>query len=210
MGLTDPPWQFGYPDGTDRPCDGAAAIASLADRLDLHLTSWQADYERLRRRPAAYVSYDSTLPYTINKAALDTAQFNTVQLDTAGMVDLNKRPDRIYFPESPRPALYAVGGTLIGRAPTYPQWVDIRIATNCKFSYDVGDPNPRGFTEREENWDRGDPTGEVFSVGGLILAYQSIDSGSDLYMWLEIASSIEFAVTAANMWAFWLTDAIVT
>jgi hypothetical protein len=212
MGYTDPPWYFNYPDGTDRPCGGATEIYTLAAQLDFHLTNWEADYERLRRRPAACVSYESTLPYTLNKAALNTAQFNTVQLDTADMVDLNARPDRIYFPMSPRPALYAVGGTLIGRTPTYPQWADIRIATNCKFSYDVGNPIAKPFTDREGNWERGDTYGEVFTVGGTILVNSNIEDAYDvdLYMWLEIASAVEFAVQSANMWAFWLTDAIVT
>lgn len=211
MGLTDPPWQMPYPAGTDRPCDGALAIELLGTRLDYHLTNWSRDDARLRRRPAAFVSYESTVTYPLNRYALDIAQFNTVSLDTAGMVDLNKRPDRVYFPVPYRPALYAVGGTIVGNSAVAPSTVDVRIGTNALYSYQSGTAFPQ--IERDQTQDRGDPRGEIFSVGGSIIAYQNSDTGvfgDELYMWMEINAGVEFTVAYAELWAFWLTDLVVS
>lgn len=211
MGLTGFPWQLPYPDGTDRPCDGPAAIEWLADRMDYHVTNWRGDDERLRRRPAAFVSYESTSTYTINRAALDTVQFNNVLLDTAQMTDLTARSDRVHFPAANRPALYAVGGTVMGRSAVFPTMVDMRISTNAQYTTSGGVRYP--FAERGQTQDRGDQRNEVFSVGGTVLAYTNSSTGSttdDLYMWLEINSGIEFTVVYAELWAHWLSDAVVS
>lgn len=208
MGTTGAPWQMPYPDGTARPCDAADAIAALGARLDEQITAWGRDDARLRRRPAAVVAYESTTTYTINRAALDQAQFNTVLLDTAGMVDLGSRPDRIYFPATPRPALYAIGGQVIGRSTVQPTTVDVRLNTNARWSTPLAvDWQP--YREREQTQDRGDQQGEVFGVGGTMIVHRplsSVDETAPIYMWLEIASGGELTVARASMWAFWLTD----
>lgn len=213
MGLTAVPWQLSYPDSSDRPSDAADSLFQLADRMDYHLSNWQADDARLRRRPAAKVTYDSTVRYKLNSQALYVAYYNNVQQDTAGMVDLQKRADRIYFPRSPRPALYAVGGTIVGLGDvTDLSTSRIRLVSNSRWSFSGGVAYP--FTTRDSSKNGTDTTrGETWQISTTILAYQSTDTGAyddDQWVQLEInpelGVSVNFTVWYADLWAFWLTD----
>lgn len=211
MGYTASPWQLNYPDFDERPNLAAEQLYQLADRMDYHLTSWRADDDRLRRRAAAKVTYDSTVRYKINSQALNVVYYNNVQCDTAGMVDLQRRPDRIYLPRDHRPALYVVGGTVVGLAATNPSVPDIRLNTNARWSIDTSqNPQvPYQFTSRDQNQDRGDSArGETFQISTQVLAYYPIDGGSDDDIWcqIEINSGIDFTVWYADLWAFWSTD----
>lgn len=213
MGLTASPWSLPYPEATDRPKDAADQLFRLADRMDLHLTNWQADDTRLRRRPAAKITYDSTVRYKLNSQALYIAYYNNVQCDTAGMVDLQKRADRIYFPRSPRPALYAVGGTIYGLTNvTDLSYSRIRLVSNSRWSISGG--VPLEFTTRDWGKNGTDTQrGETWSIATTMLAYQATDTGGfndDLWVQLEInpetSTSVDFTVWYADLWAFWLTD----
>ena len=211
MGITAAPWQLPYPDAGDRPENGADVLYRLADRMDYHLTNWRADDDRLRRRPAAKVTYDSTVRYKVNSTAQSVITYNNVQLDTFGMTDLQRRADRIYLPGSPRPALYAVGGTVVGLSAVTPSVPDIRLTSNARWSIDtVPNPDvPYPYTSRDQNQDRGDTTrGETFQVSTIINVYKATDGAYDDEIWIgmECNSGTDFTVWYADMWAFWVTD----
>lgn len=208
MGLTASPWTLSYPDATDTPDVADTYLWQLADRMDYLLSNWAADDERLRVRPAAKVSYDSTVRYKINSTGQSTVTYNTVQVDTAGMTDLQRRADRIYLPVANRPGLYAVGGTIHGIADnlTFSQ-PDIRISSNARWSISGGVQYP--FTTRDTNWDRHETVyGETFSCSTMMVAYQAVDGGFDDELWisLEINNGFNFTVWYADMWAFWVSD----
>ncbi len=218
MGGTGAPWDLSYPDGTDRPSQAFEALFNLADDMDYHLSNWQKQWDRLRRRPAAKLTYDSTVRYAINKTALSTVQYNNVQLDTANMTDLQRRADRLYLPHEPRPSLYMIGGTVVGWPTTVPSVPDIRLATNAQWSIDTT-PNPDvpyAFDTRDLNQARTDQSrGETFQVSSLILNYvntagyfASSGAGSlaDIWVQIEINSGVEFTVYYADLYAFWVTD----
>lgn len=214
MGSTAAPWSLPYPDGTDRPQDGAFQLWQLADRMDFHLTNWQADDRRLRRRPAAKVSYDSTVRYNVGGLAnQDTVTFNNVQLDTFGMTDLQRRADRLYLPRTPRPALYMCGGSVVGlsnnAAP--PVWPTLSLTSNARWSIDTV-PSPDveyPFVTRDQNRDQGESVrGETLTISNILLAYEAVNAGFDDEIWisLEILSPFTFSVWYADLWAFWTTD----
>ena len=208
MGLTASPWTLSYPEPGDRPDHGAEDLWMIADRMDFLLTRWAADDERLRKRPMAKVSYDSTVRYKINSTGQSTVTYNTVQVDNAGMTDLQRRADRIYLPVDNRPGLYAVGGSIYGLADnlTFSQ-PDIRISSNAKWSTSGGIDYP--FTTRDINWDRHETVyGETFSCSTLMHAYQAVDGGFNDELWvsLEINSGFNFTVWYADMFAFWVSD----
>lgn len=212
---TGAPWNLPYPASTDRPDLAYDQLYNLANRVDYHSSVWARQWERLRRRPAAKMSYDSTVRYKINTRALSTVQFNNVQLDTAQMTDLQKRADRIYLPYDPRPALYMVGGSVTGFPATAISYPDIQLVTNAQWSLDTT-PNPDvpySYSTRDQNASRTDsPRGETFQVSSIVLAYQNIEGYqttpglADIWMQIEINSSSELTVYSADMWAFWLTD----
>lgn len=207
MGLTTN-WAIWYPNSTGRPDRGPNDILLLANTMDSHLTRWRADDDRLRRRPAAKVSYNSTVRYTINSTAQATVRYNTVELDTAGMTDLQRRDDRIYLPKTNRPGLYLVGGSINGLANNLAQSVpDIRLSTNAKWSRQSSVDYP--FTTRDMNQDRHETTaGEFFQVSTVVNAYQAVNDAFNAEIWvgLEINSGFDFTVWSADLWAFWLSD----
>jgi hypothetical protein len=211
MGSTGAPFSLDYPDPTDAPTNAASELYSLANDMDYWLTRWTRDRDRLRRRPAARLAYESTVRYVINKTALSTVQFNTVTLDTAMMTDLQKRPDRIYLPTQNRPGLYACGGMVIGMPATLPSYPDIRLATNAMWYQDIT-TNPdteHSYDTRDMNLAKTDTyRAETFQVSTQVLAYQAVGGGFDDDMWIqiEINSGAEFTVWSAEMWAFWMTD----
>jgi hypothetical protein len=212
VGYTASPWQIQYPDPGERPQLAADTIYYMAQRMDDHLSSWRSDDDRLRRRPAAKVTYDSTVQYKINSQALNVVYYNNVQCDTAGMVDLQRRPDRLYFPRNLRPALFVVGGTVVGNAAVQPSVPDIRLNTNAQWSLDLA-PTPDvlyPFTTRDQNQDRGDVArGETFQVSSQILTYFPTTGGGqfgEIWAQIEINSGIDFTVRYADLWAFWSTD----
>lgn len=95
-----------YPDPTARPCDGDEAMKALAERMQTWLLLWQETYARAERRPAAEVQYIPAVAgtfQTLSPTGQSRPYFNTVGLDTANMVDLGKRADRIVFT---RPGCY--------------------------------------------------------------------------------------------------------
>lgn len=211
MGSTGSPFNLPYPDAGDRPDLAATALYSLADRMDDQLTAWAADRNRLRRRPAAHVSWESTERYVINKTALNTVQYNTVGLDTAGMTDLQRRSDRLYLPPTRRPAIFACGGMVIGMPASVPSAPDIRLATNATW-YDQVSPPPEvrhSYDTRDMNSARTDEhRGETFQVSTQVLNYQPVEYPYTGPIWvqIEINSGLEFTVWEAQLWAFWLTD----
>ncbi len=208
MGLTASPWTLSYPDPTDRPDDAHTYLWLLANRMDYLLTQWAGDDERLRVRPIAKVSYDSTVRYQINAAGQSTVTYNTVQVDTASMTDLQRRADRIYLPVTNRPGFYAVGGTIHGLADNLAlSQPDIRISSNARWAISGGTQYP--FTTRDTNWDRHETVyGETFSCSTIMHAYQAVDQGFDDEIWvsLEINNGFNFTVWYADMWAFWVSD----
>jgi hypothetical protein len=212
MGNTGSPFNLDYPDPTDSPAGVASdALYYLASDMDYQTASFARDQERLRRRPAAKLAYESTVRYTINKTALSTVQFNTVALDTAKMTDLQRRPDRIYLPRFPRPALYFCGGYVVGMPVTLPSYPDIRLATNALWYQDIT-PNPdieHSYDTRDMNLAKTDTyRAETFQVSTQVFAYQAVGGGfqDDIWIQLEINSGAEFTVWSAEMWAFWTTD----
>lgn len=215
MGSTASPWNIRYPDAGDRPSLAWSALHDLGNDMDRHVSNWQGEWDRLRRRQAAKLTYDSTVRYAINKAALSTVQYNNVQLDTSGMTDLQRRSDRIYLPAAPRPALFLCGGTVVGWPSVVPSYPDIRLATNAQWSIDTT-PNPDvpyAFDTRDQNLAKTDQSrGETFQVSALVLNYMntagyvSSPGFSDIWLQIEINSGIDFTVYAADLWAFWTTD----
>lgn len=213
MGLTASPWQLPYPDPTDRVRDAASSLYYLADRMDFHLTNWRGDDDRLRRRPAAKMTYSSNVKYKINTQALSVVYYNNVQLDTAGMADLQRRPDRIYLPTSNRPALYVCGGTVVGIPALNPSVPDIRLNTNARWSINTAtSPSTLyNYSTRDTNVSRTDTTrGETFLVSSQVLAYTPVDgvqtTDGDIWIQIEINSGNDFTVWYADLWAFWSTD----
>jgi hypothetical protein len=215
MGSTAAPWSLPYPDSTDRPQDGADALWRLADRMDEHLTDWRADDNRLRRRPAAKVSYDSTVKYHIGGPATQaTVTYNTVQLDTGGMTDLQRRADRIYLPRSPRPALYMVGGSVVGLSdinPLPPLFPTLSMTSNARWTIDtVPAPDVEyPFLTRDQNADYGESVrGETLTISTMVNAYEAVDGAFDDELWvaMEVTTLTTFSVWYADMWAFWTTD----
>ena len=215
MGSTGAPWNIEYPDATDLPRLVSADLLDMANTMDSHVSTWEQQWNRLRRRPAAKLSYDSSVRYKINKTALSTVQYNNVLLDTAQMTDLQKRTDRIYLPYQPRPSLFLCGGTIIGLPVTLPGYPDIRLATNAQWSVNTT-PTPSiryGYDTRDMNAARTDTSrGETFQVSALVLNYGNLDGNistpglSDIWVQLEINSGVEFTVWQADLWAFWATD----
>lgn len=214
MGDTGTPYFYPFPDATDRPDDVALAMYSLLDLHDNYATSMEEDWERLARRPACHVSYESTVRYQINRTALANVQYNTVRLDTANMADLQLRADRIYLPKSP-PALYFVGGTVVGWPTSAPSVPDIRLTTNARWSVDTA-PAPDvywEYTARDQNQARTDSTlGETFQISTMVLANEAIDwyqggaLNADIWCQIEINSGVPFTVYYADLWAFWVSD----
>lgn len=211
MGTTGTPWFLPWPEGSERPSNAYDALFSLANSMDNHLSRWQTEWDRLKRRPAARLAYESSVRYVINKTALSTVQYNNVHLDTAGMTDLQKRGDRLYLPRSPRPALYMCGGMVVGLPSVLPSYPDIRLATNARFTLDtVPNPDvPYGYDTRDVNYARTDTSrGETFQVSTLVLAYQTVDGlyDDDIWVQIEINSGVDFTVWGADLYAFWATD----
>lgn len=212
MGLTASPWQLTYPDPGDRPSVAADELYFLADRMDYHLTNWQADDARLRRRPAAKLTYDSTVKYKLNSQALYIVYYNNVQCDTGGMTDLQRRADRIYLPRTPRPAIYTVGGSITGLAgATDLSSTVIRLSTNALWSIQSTVHYP--YVTRDYGQNGTDTVrGETFTVSSQVLAYQAVGAAFDDEIWVQLeiqpdlSISVDFNVWYADLWAYWSTD----
>jgi hypothetical protein len=205
---TASPWTLWYPSSTQRPRQGTEDLLLLANGMDAHMTRWRADDDRLRARPAAKVSWNSTVRYKVNSTAQATIKYNTVELDTGGMTDLQRRNDRIYLPATNRPGLYLVGGSINGLADNLATSVpDVRITSNAVWSKSGGVDYP--FTTRDANQDRHETTaGEYLQTSTVVLAYQAALGGfsDELWVGMEINESFNYTVWYAELYAFWITD----
>lgn len=92
-----------YPDGTDRPCEGAEQIQQLAQDYDAAVQSLVADARNVRNVPMARARWNGG---STTLAASAPLKADTVEIDTGGFLDLASFPDRITFPVAGR---YVVG-----------------------------------------------------------------------------------------------------
>lgn len=94
-----------YPTGPDRPCDSWQTWDQFVGTLDGLMTSLNSDLNRTARaRPIAKVSTD--VPQLLRPGTV--LVFDTVQVDTDGMVDLNLAPTVIAPKRAGRYAIEAV------------------------------------------------------------------------------------------------------
>lgn len=208
MPNTAAPWSLWYPGASQRPRQGTEDLLLLANSMDYHMGDWRADDDRLRKRPAAKLSYNSTVRYVVNSTFQATIRFNTVELDTGGMTDLQRRNDRIYLPRMNRPGLFLVGGSINGAANNLSASTpDVRITSNAIWAKVAGTDYP--FTTRDAMKDRSELTqGEHLAVSTIINSYQAARGGflDEIWVGMEINSNFNYTVRQADMYAFWVTD----
>lgn len=181
-------WALPFPDGTDRPCDTPTVLGRLADRLRTVFDTFDTSLNVVTVRPAAMVSFQSSTPQTLTNQN-SRVQFTTVEHDTAQMVDLTRRADRISLN---RAAVWAVGGMLTGTTGTVGNVIEVSLNAQALAP-------TQSFIDDGRD---GAPTdGELVSAGGLVVA-------TSAFGWIEFSylAGAPLTVTSASMWAFWVAD----
>ena len=103
-------WAIPYPQSTDRFCDGYLFTQEMAERVDAILDGFDTDFTRVEFPPAAEVSL--TADHVDASATGDTVPWDTVEFDTASMVNLSLLPTAIMI-DSDATAIYVAGGDFI-------------------------------------------------------------------------------------------------
>lgn len=124
MPTCTPVYGLTYAIGSDRPCDIGATLCTFADEVEVELDRLDAIVDRTADSvPMAQVRMTLTTAYPVGTS---TVGFDTVDVDTAGMVDLTDDPYTILLPYGGRYLIYAnaigntigVGNTVILTAAT--------------------------------------------------------------------------------------------
>jgi hypothetical protein len=102
-------WAIPYPQSTDRFCDGYLFTQEMAERVDAILDDFDTDFTRVEFPPAAEVSLSTD--HVDVSATGEPVPWNTVEFDTAGMVNLSLLPTAISI--SDVNSVYVTGGDLI-------------------------------------------------------------------------------------------------
>ncbi len=92
---------------TDDPKQVAGYLGTLAREVDQRVRSHFYDLGRSQRRPFALISLAS--PLTVDWTSYSYVQYDTVEEDTAGLVDLSVSASRIFLKET---GYWMVGGYL--------------------------------------------------------------------------------------------------
>lgn len=202
MGVTAN-WQLPYPEPLDRPCDGADAVAALAAKISSVFDSWDADLAWLRNPPAAMVSWESETPQSLAPNAAASVRFDTTQLDTASMVDLGQRPDRIYFP---RKGLYAVGASVVGQ-PSAVTTGKFSLKSNAT-EYATGGVQQTlvGYEFVDEDRLAAEADQRATAAGQVWVDPTVPEQPVPVWLEFDWLGSVTFTVTYAEMWAFWMSD----
>jgi hypothetical protein len=103
-------WAIPYPQSTDRFCDGYLFTQEMAERVDAILDDFDTDFTRVEFPPAAEVSLSAD--HVDVSATGEPVPWDTVEFDTAGMVNLSLLPTSITI-DSDVNSVYVAGGDLI-------------------------------------------------------------------------------------------------
>lgn len=130
-------YRFTYAIGTDPPCDIDETLCTFADEVEVELDRLDAIVDRVGDSvPMAQIRLTVPTAYPSNPtgAAPATIAFDTVDIDTANMVNLVDDPYTIRLPRAGRYLVYcnAVGNTigvgnvitLTGAGIAFDQWLD--------------------------------------------------------------------------------------
>ena len=187
---TTPTWALPYPAPTDAPCALPAVLDQLAARLDTVLGAIAADQATLGRPPTAVASYQSSTPQAISNTNR-IVQFNTVEQDNAGMIDLGRQADRILLP---RAGYWSVGAHLIGTNNSPGSYAGLVLNVANGASVVQFDDTDR---------DGAPADGELYSIGGLAQVTTPAAAWVDVRLGLN---PITITFTTAVLWATWIAD----
>lgn len=118
MPTCTPVYELPYAIGSDRPCDIGDTLCSFASEVELELDRLDTIVDRVVDTiPMAQVRMTVTTTYATNPGGLTPAvvAFDTVDFDTADMVNLTANPYVIMLPRAGRYIVYGqMFGTTIG------------------------------------------------------------------------------------------------
>lgn len=129
---------------SDDPRKMATYLKQLATDADLRMTAQFYDLDRSVTPPFCVAR--CTIPYTLDATQVPagasytgSVQFDTVEIDTAGMIDLSANPFSIKLPEL---GYYWVGGYALtsGMGTTVDDYVSVRAG-----SFELRDPRHDGL-----------------------------------------------------------------
>jgi hypothetical protein len=99
-------WAIPYPLGTDPFCDGDQFTQDIAERVDTLLDTFDSELVRIQQPPMAKVSVSTAVTLGVSPPSLETI-YDTVQYDTANMVNLAVDDNAITLPQN---GYYIQGG----------------------------------------------------------------------------------------------------
>jgi hypothetical protein len=180
-------WAIPYPQSTDRFCDGYLFTQEMAERVDAILDDFDTDFTRVEFPPAAEVSLSAD--HVDTNPVGEVVPWDTVEFDTASMVNLSLRPTAIVLTSDVN-SIYIGGGDIIQTSSgSAGSWYDVSIVNTS----DVRD------------------NGATFVSNISVSALEEVTAGGTAAV-VALAQHLGTAVTAlttkagSRMYAYWIGD----
>lgn len=182
-----------YPSGQDRPCDSWMTWTALGNALDAKMVALNADLDRTTfGRPMAKVSTRVPAFKALGTDVSPYAIFDTVEMDTDGMVNLLSNP---YFIAPTRPGLYHATG--------FARWDSIDIGSQPALYIGYGGGS---FEAVSDTYEFAGPNDQGQNLSATIYINGDGNTGVGLGMSSSGAIGDDPRMTHAELTLVWMRD----
>jgi hypothetical protein len=191
MPTCTPVYLLPYPIGSDPPCDVGGTLCAFATAVEAELDRLDAVVDRVVDSvPMAQVRQTITRTYAANPGGGTPAaiQFDTVDVDTADMVDLAANP---FLVQLPRFGRYHVYGHIVGDTVGASNSVSISVSGDSLDQYLDDGSTP------------------IYANGSIVIRYSNTapaDTSTGALTFTVSVAAVGPTITAATFGVYWLGD----